>query len=40
LRRLAGDLHRLIDARVALDIELNAQGLEAWLDATARNTAR
>jgi hydroxyacylglutathione hydrolase len=82
LRRLAGDLERLIDAHVALaerhrgdgadrgarlreeverlvlaegerqrwplsarelrgvfglDIELNAQGLEAWLDATARN---
>ena len=85
LRRLAGDLRRLIDAHVeiaerhrndgaergarlrqaigqlvlaegarqrwklserelhgvfALDIELNAQGLEAWLDATARNAAR
>jgi len=83
LRRLAGDLQRLIDAHVALaerhcgdgaergarlregvdrlvlteaerqrwplpvqelrrvfglDIELNAQGLEAWLDAAARNT--
>lgn len=85
LRRLAGDLHRLIEAHVelaerhrddgaergarlrqeiarlvlaegarqrwrlseeelrgvfALDIELNAQGLEAWLDATAHNTTR
>ena len=85
LRRLAGDLHRLIEAHVeiaerhrndgaergarlrqeigelvlaegarqrwklseqelrgvfALDIELNAQGLEAWLDATARNSTR
>jgi hydroxyacylglutathione hydrolase len=85
LRRLAGDLRRLIAAHVelaerhrndgaergaqlrreiarlvlaegarqrwrlsedelrgvfALDVELNAQGLEAWLDATARNTAR
>ena len=84
LRRLAGDLERLIDAHVALaerhrgegvgrgarlregierliltegerqrwalsaqelhrvfglDIELNAQGLEAWLDATERNNA-
>jgi glyoxylase-like metal-dependent hydrolase (beta-lactamase superfamily II) len=85
LRRLAGDLHRLIEAHVAiaerhrddgpergarlrreidrlvlaegarqrwrlperqmrgvfaLDVELNAQGLEAWLDSTARNAAR
>jgi glyoxylase-like metal-dependent hydrolase (beta-lactamase superfamily II) len=85
LRRLAGDLHRLIDAHVeiaeryrndgaergarlrqaigelvlaegarqrwklseqelrgvfAIDIELNAQGLEAWLETTARNIAR
>ena len=85
LRRLAGDLHRLIDAHVeiaerhrndgaergarlrqaigelvlaegarqrwklseqelrgvfALDIELNAQGLEAWFETTARNIAR
>ena len=85
LRRLAGDLHRLIDAHVeiaerhrndgaergarlrqaigklvlaegarqhwklseeelrgvfALDIELNAQGLEAWLEETTRNVAR
>ena len=85
LERLAGDLHRLIEAHVeiaerhrgdgaergpqlrqaitrlvlaegkrqrwklpeselrgvfALDIELNAQGLEAWLDTTARNNAR
>lgn len=85
LHRLAGDLHRLIEAHVelaerhrddgaergarlrqeiarlvlaegarqrwrlseeelrgvfALDIELNAQGLEAWLDATAHNTPR
>jgi glyoxylase-like metal-dependent hydrolase (beta-lactamase superfamily II) len=85
LRRLAGDLRRLIEAHVelaerhrndgaergahlrlaiarlvlaegarqrwrlseeelrgvfALDVELNAQGLEAWLDAMARNTAR
>jgi glyoxylase-like metal-dependent hydrolase (beta-lactamase superfamily II) len=85
LRRLAGDLHRLIEAHVeiaerhrddgsergarlreeiarlvlaegarqrwglserelrgvfALDVELNAQGLEAWLDSTERNAAR
>ncbi|HKI65079.1 MAG TPA: MBL fold metallo-hydrolase [Burkholderiales bacterium] len=85
LRRLAADLHRLIDAHVeiaerhrndgaergarlrqaidelvlaegarqrwklseeelrgvfALDIELNAQGLEAWLEETTRNVAR
>jgi glyoxylase-like metal-dependent hydrolase (beta-lactamase superfamily II) len=85
LRRLAGDLHRLIEAHVEiaerhrgdgaergarlrqeidrlvlsegarqrwrlaeqelrrvfeLDVELNAQGLEAWLDATPRNAAR
>ncbi len=84
-RRLAGDMHRLIDAHVelaerhrndgaergarlrqalgelvlaegarqrwklaqdelrrvfALDVELNAQGLEAWLDATASDAAR
>ncbi len=35
--RLSEDELRVV---FALDVELNALGLEAWLDATARNTAR